>query len=118
MGKKKASKKERKRNKGDKEANKETKSYQSVDILFPDFRAVSYLRVDICGMSKLTGMPVGFLLCTSVDSVEYDNFRNVTLCKTLKTNTDCLTQRRTQHAKTCTYTQTDKLLIHLHHLIN
>lgn len=69
MGKKKASKRGRKKNKGDKEANKETKSYHSVDILFPDLRAVSYLRVDICGVSKLTGMPVGFLLCTSVDSI-------------------------------------------------
>lgn len=60
-GKKKtASKQERKKNKGDEEANKETKSYRSVYILFPDFRAVSYLRVDICGVSKLTGMPVGF----------------------------------------------------------
>ena len=48
-GKKKKSKQERK-----------TKPYHSVDILFPDFGAVLYLRVDICGVSKLTGMPVGF----------------------------------------------------------
>lgn len=67
--KKKANKRERKKNKGYKEANKERKSYHSVDVLFPDFRAVSYIRVDICGVSKLTGMPVGFLLCTSVDSI-------------------------------------------------
>lgn len=62
------SKKERK-NKGYKEAKKETKSYHSVDFLFLDFWAVSYLRVDICGVSKLTGMPVGFLLCTSAESI-------------------------------------------------
>lgn len=51
------SKKERKT----KETKRKTKkqSYQSEGILFPDFRVVSYLRVDICGVSKLTGMPVG-----------------------------------------------------------
>lgn len=59
MGKKKE-KQARKKNKGYKEANTETKPYHSVDILFPDFVAVLYLRVDICGVSKLTGMPVGF----------------------------------------------------------
>lgn len=68
---KKKEKQARKKNKGYKEANTETKPYHSVDILFPDFVAVLYLRVDICGVSKLTGMPVGFffLLCTSVDSI-------------------------------------------------
>jgi len=65
---KKASEQGRKKNKGDKEANKETIISVSRHF-FPDFRAMSYLRVDICGVSKLTGMPVGALLFPSVDSV-------------------------------------------------
>lgn len=59
MGERKQAEKE---NKGDKETNKETKSYHSEDTLFPDSRAVSYLRVNICGVSKLTGMPMVFFL--------------------------------------------------------
>ena len=53
-----------------KETKKQRKKIISpdIDILFPDFRAVSYLMVDICGVSKLTGI-LFFLLCTSVDSI-------------------------------------------------
>lgn len=82
------SEQERKRNK---ETKKKTKkqSYQSGDILFPDFRVVSYLRVDICGVSKLTGMPVG-LYCLP-QWTQYDKFRNVTLYKTLKADADNIT---------------------------
>lgn len=49
---------------------------------------MSYLTLDICGLSMLTGMPVGFYCVPQW--TQYDNFRNVTLCKTLKTNADSL----------------------------
>lgn len=69
-GKKKKKESKWARQKEKKKSKKQTKKqwYHSVDILFPDFRAMSYLRVDICGVSKLTGMPAGALQSTSVDS--------------------------------------------------